>query len=147
MKGLVSIPLADKEKLEVLSINENPGDCAALRSIMGHTNWVFHCEPDLSRAMQFLATHFVPVVTCSKQLPGGTWEDVVAAVRRFANPPEVLVYARQADEVLWMQVLNAGAYDLLRVPFEQQEVLRVISLAYRAWKDRAKVSMSMKAAS
>lgn len=126
-----------KRKLEVLTINNDKKDCAALRSIMGHTNWIFHCVPDISGAIQFLEKNLVPVIVCCKQLPDGTWKDVLAAVRRFPNPPDVLVYTAQPDDRLWMDVLSSGGYDLLQVPFNRDEVLRLISLASRKWWDEA----------
>ena len=141
---------AQKRKLEVLTINNDKKECAALRSIMGHTNWIFHCVPDLSRAIQFLEKNLVPVIVCSKELPGGTWKDVLAAVRRFPNPPDVLVYTTQPDDRLWMEVLSSGGYDLLQVPFNRDEVLRLISLASRKWWDQAyalKRPATLKAAS
>jgi DNA-binding NtrC family response regulator len=141
---------AQKRKLEVLTINNDKKECAALRSIMGHTNWIFHCVPDLSRAIQFLEKNLVPVIVCSKELPGGTWKDVLAAVRRFPNPPDVLVYTAQPDDRLWMEVLSSGGYDLLQVPFNRDEVLRLISLASRKWWDQAyalKRPATLKAAS
>src|ERR1700719_2751395 len=106
MTGPVSC--SRKRKLEVLTINNNQEDCASLRSIMGHTNWIFHCVPDLSRAIQFLEKNLVPVIVCSKELPGGTWKDVLAVVRRLANPPDVVVYTAQPDDRLWMEVLSSG---------------------------------------
>ena len=124
---------AQKRKLEVLTINNNRKDCASLQSIMGHTNWIFHYVPDLSRAIQFLEKNPVPVIVCSKEFPGGTWKDVLAAVRRFPNPPDVLVYTAQADDRLWMEVLSSGGFDLLQLPFNRDEVLRLISLASRKW--------------
>jgi DNA-binding NtrC family response regulator len=127
-----------KRKLEVLTINNDKKECAALRSIMGHTNWRFHCVPTLSSAIKFLEKNLVPVIVCSKELPGdGTWKDVLAAVRRFPNPPDVVVYTAQTNNQLWMEVLTLGGYDLLQVPFNRDEVLRVLSLASRKWWDEA----------
>jgi DNA-binding response OmpR family regulator len=78
----------------------------------------------------------MPVIVCSNEFPGGTWKDVLAAVRRFPNPPDVLVYTAQADDRLWMEVLSSGSYDLLPVPFNRDEVLRLISLASpERWDD------------
>ena len=129
---------AQKRKLEVLTINNDKKDCAALRSIIGHSNWIFHCVPDLSRAIQFLEKNLVPVIVCSKELPGGgTWKGVLVAVRRFPNPPDVLVYTAQPDDRLWMEVLSSGGFDLLPLPFNRDEVLRLISLASRKWWDDA----------
>ena len=126
-------------RLEVLTINSEGHDCASLQSIMRHTNWVFHCVPDLAQAVQFIEKRFVPVIVCSKELPDATWRDVLAAMARFPIPPKVLVYSHQADDAFWMEVLKSGAYDLLPVPFNAEEVLRLVSLACRAWKDEEKI--------
>ncbi len=80
-------------KLEVLTINADQKDCAALRGLLQHTNWIFHCVPDLPQALSFLDQHFVPVVVCARKLPSGSCNDVLTAVRRFPVPPKVLVYA------------------------------------------------------
>ena len=125
-------------RLEVLTINNEGHDCACLQSIMRHTNWAFHCVPDLAQALEFLEKRFIPVVVCSNELPDATWKDVLAAMARFPIPPRVLVYSHQADDAFWMEVLKSGAYDLLPVPFNAEEVLRLVSLACRNWIDEAK---------
>ena len=135
-----SAACSQKHKLEVLTINSDQRDCASLQSIIGHTNWTFHGVPDLSHALQFLEKNPAPVLVCCKELPGATWKDVLAAVRRFPNPPEVLVYTVHADDQLWMEVLNSGGYDLLPAPFNSDEVLRLISLAARKWWDDANIA-------
>lgn len=127
-------------RLEVLTINNEGHDCASLQSIMRHTNWIFHCVPNLAKALEFLGNHFVPVIVCSKELPDATWKDVLAAMARFPIPPKVLVYSHQANDAFWMEVLKSGAYDLLPAPFNAEEVLRLVSLACRKWKDDAKIA-------
>jgi DNA-binding NtrC family response regulator len=124
--------------VEVLAINGRLQDCLALRSILGHTNWVIDWATDLKQAKALLERHPVPVVLCPKELPGGTWSDVLAAVSRLPNPPKVLVYASQPTDDLWNEFLNAGGYDLLPLPFDQDEVLRTISLACRQWNEEAR---------
>jgi DNA-binding NtrC family response regulator len=126
-------------RLEVLTINNEGHDCASLQSIMRHTNWAFHCVPDLAQALQFLEKRFVPVIVCSKELPDATWKDVLAAMACFPIPPKVLVYSHQADNAFWMEALKSGAYDVLPAPFSAEEVLRLVSLACRTWNDEAKL--------
>jgi len=132
-------------RLEVLTINNEDRYCVSLQSIMRHTNWVFHCVADLANAVEFLGRHFVPVIVCSKELPDGTWENVLAAVAGFPVPPKVLVYWHQADDAFWMEVLQSDAYDLLTVPFNAEEVLRLVSLARRKWKDDARMAEKARA--
>jgi DNA-binding NtrC family response regulator len=126
------------KRLEILVLSMDTKNCATLRSILGRTNWVCHFVPDIPRAMLFLENHFVPVVLCPKNLPDATWKDVVAVMGRFLIPPKVLVYTEHADDAFWIEVLNSGGYDLLIVPFNSDEVLRLVGLAGRHWKDDAK---------
>ena len=133
------------KRVEVLAINGRSQDCLALRSILAHTNWVVDWAPDLADAKAFLERHPVPVVVCPKVLPGATWKDVFAAIARLPNPPKVLVYASQPTSDLWSEFLNAGGYDLLPLPFDQDEVLRTISLASRQWNYEARHPRAMSA--
>jgi DNA-binding NtrC family response regulator len=124
-------------KLEVLSINPDSTACVRLRAVLRHTNWIFHCSPDLPKALRFLDGHFVPVIVCARQLPSGNWEDLLAALKRFPVPPKVLVYTAECDDEFWMGVLHRGGYDVLRAPFDREIALRLISLACRQWRDEA----------
>jgi DNA-binding response OmpR family regulator len=54
----------------------------------------------------------------------------------LSNPPFLIVTSRTADERLWAEALNLGAYDVLAKPYNQAEVIRVVSLAWLLWKER-----------
>ena len=41
--------------------------------------------------------------------------------------------SRAADERLWAEALNLGAYDVLAKPFDRTEVMRVVSMAWMHW--------------
>ena len=62
-------------KLEVLSINPDSTACARLRAVLRHTNWIFHCFPDLPQALRFLDGHFVPVIVCAWKLQAKTFDE------------------------------------------------------------------------
>jgi DNA-binding response OmpR family regulator len=51
-------------------------------------------------------------------------------------PPFLIVSSRLADEYLWAEALNIGAYDVMAKPFDSREVVRIFSLAWLHWKDR-----------
>jgi hypothetical protein len=40
-----------------------------------------------------------------------------------------------ADDQLWAEALNLGAYDVLAMPLRAAEVFRSVSLAWRRWND------------
>ena len=73
------------------------------------------------------------VVVCERDLPDGTWRDVLAAAGSLRCPPPVIVTSRLADDRLWAEVLNLGGYDVLAKPLDAQELTRTLSLAWERW--------------
>lgn len=45
------------------------------------------------------------------------------------SPPLLIVISRLADEHLWAEALNLGAYDVLAKPLNHTEIVRVLNLA------------------
>jgi DNA-binding response OmpR family regulator len=73
------------------------------------------------------------VVVCERDLPPGSWKDVLEQVTILPDPPSLIVTSRLADERLWAEALNLGAYDVLAKPFDRTEALRVVGAAWRTW--------------
>ena len=85
--------------------------------------------------LDFLRKHHdVAVVICERQLPDGDWRHLLKQLERLADKPSFIVSARLADERLWAEALNLGAFDLLlSAPFQVEEVIRVTESAWLAW--------------
>jgi len=49
------------------------------------------------------------------------------------------VSSRLADERLWAEALNMGAWDVLAKPFDKMEVIRSVQSAWRRWHDQIQV--------
>jgi DNA-binding response OmpR family regulator len=73
------------------------------------------------------------VVVCERDLPPGSWKDVLEQVTVLPDPPSFIVTSWLADERLWAAALNLGAYDVLAKPFDSIEAMRVVGAAWRAW--------------
>ena len=73
------------------------------------------------------------VVVCERDLPPGSWKDVLEQVTVLPDPPSFIVTSRLADERLWAAALNLGAYDVLAKPFDRIEAMRAVGAAWRAW--------------
>jgi DNA-binding response OmpR family regulator len=66
-------------------------------------------------------------------LAPGSWKDVLEQVTILPDPPPLIVASRLADERLWAETLNLGAFDVLAKPFDRTEAIRVVGAAWRAW--------------
>ena len=77
-----------------------------------------------------------PIVLCERTLASGTWKEMLEQARQLPDPPLVIVTSRVADEALWAEALNLGAYDVLAKPFDASEVERTLSMAWLHWSSR-----------
>jgi len=64
------------------------------------------------------------------------WRAVPTHAAELRPAPLLIVTSRQADDRLWVEALNLGAYDVLAKPFERNEVIRALTLAAGQWTAR-----------
>jgi len=119
----------------VLAVSPNERDHHALRQIFSKSNWQLYEARTLRSAVALVQQKPIPVMICEADLPDGNWRDALSLLNRSADPPLLIVTSRDADERLWAEVLNLGGYDVLPQPFDLPEVIRILGLAWRHWKE------------
>jgi len=134
--NLPQISIADKT-VAVMAVSPFEEDHACLRTIFSHSNWRISSAYSCHEAVRRLHTAPSAVLICERDLPDGTWKDLLEAVTLLPFPPLIVVTSSHADDRLWAEVLNLGAYDVLSKPFDRAEVTRIVSLAWLHWKDLA----------
>ncbi len=68
----------------------------------------------------------ISVVVCERGSAPGTWLDLLEPLRERPNPPLLIVISRLADDRLWAEALNLGAWDVVGKPFSASEIARSI---------------------
>ena len=132
--NLPEVPPADRT-VSVLAVSPYEEDHACLRMIFSHSNWKIFRAQDCREAMDFVSQNSVAVVVSERDLPDGDWRQLLELLSSLPAPPLLVVTARNADDSLWAEVLNLGAYDVLSKPLDRAEVTRIISLAWLHWKE------------
>jgi len=130
--------------ITALSVSPQKEDHDTLRKILRNSgcadtpgsHWALKSSKDVDEAMVILRNTRIPVVLCERDLPRGTWKDMVDALASLPDPPFLVVTCRQADDRLWVEALNLGAYDVLQTPFNASEVTRTLDTAWLRWTDR-----------
>lgn len=100
-----------------------------LHALLREEAWTLHSASSLAMASSVLRKMLVTLVITAAELPVGTWKDVLVVARSLANHPKVIVTSSYADDRLWAEALNLGAYDVLEKPFNKAEVIRVLTAA------------------
>ena len=118
----------------ILVVAPSEHDTQALGRILDDANWTLHHSVSHADALKVLRKRRIAAVVCEAQLPDASWRELLPAVAALPSPPPVLVSSALADDALWAEVVNLGGSDVLGKPFDREEVIRGISLAWLTWK-------------
>ena len=124
----------------VLSVSPTEEVHFSLQDIFNHSKWKLAKTHSLASALDFLRAQKTPVVVCETDLRPGTWRGLLEEVTHAPDAPAVIVCSRLADDRLWAEALNLGAWDVLARPFVASEVFHAVSAAWRHWRNRQKRS-------
>ena len=133
MKKQPGIATGPTSVLTVLNVSPLEEDHRSLQAIVDHSAWMLFKAPDLVSALALLQQHEISVVLCERDLMPGTWSDVLERINALPDAPSLIVTSRLADERLWAEALNLGAWDVLAKPFDRSEVIRSVTLAWSHW--------------
>lgn len=107
-------------------------DRRALEEILACSTWTVLAKITLADAYSVLKAVPIGVVITENRFPGGQcWKDLLYFMRNIPNPPPLIVADRLADDRLWAEALNLGAFDVLAKPFKSDEVRHVCESARR----------------
>jgi CheY-like chemotaxis protein len=126
----------------VLSVSPEADDHTKLSAILDQSEaifssgvrWQLRACPTLEKAMASLQAG-IPIVVTACDLAPGCWRELYEKISLLPDPPIMIVASRLADDRLWAEALNVGAYDVLSKPFEAREVIHVLGSAWRHWTD------------
>jgi DNA-binding response OmpR family regulator len=105
-------------------------------SLLARAEWTLITQATLASTFSMLREISIPIVVCDCDFMPDAWRETLEHISGLPDPPLVIVTSRLADERLWAEALNVGAFDVLVKPFDPTEVIRILSLAWQHWKDR-----------
>ncbi len=111
-------------KPAVLAVDIGPADFAALVSSMTGTVDL-HRAATIENAIGLQEIFAARAILCDAD--SLDWRRALRQLYRLGTP--VIFLARNADERLWLEMLDAGAFDVLSKPYRPEELRWVISCA------------------
>ena len=123
--------------LTVLSISHLDEDHLSLQAIINHhTKWKLFTASGFTSALTLLQENKIAVLLCERDLLPGTYIDVLEHINTLPNAPSLIVASRLADDRLWAEALNLGAWDVLAKPFDRTEVIRSVKSGWQHWHNQ-----------
>ena len=105
-------------------------------TLSAKSDWSLVASASLASSVSILRETPIAIVVCESELFPDTWREVLEQLSLLPDPPLLIVTSRLADERLWAEALNLGAYDVLAKPFNAPEVIRVLNSAWDHWRHR-----------
>ena len=127
---LATLRVRRSQSNAALLISPFEQDHKLLQSLFREQGWKLHGTGSLESALTLLRRGVASIVITEKDLPVGNWKDVLDAVLQLPASPLVVVSSLHADDYLWAEALNLGAYDVLPKPIERMEAIRVFNAAW-----------------
>jgi CheY-like chemotaxis protein len=128
---ILSISPFDEDHISLDALLNRPDGCTNAES-----EWIIRATSTLQEGLVKLRNNRISVVLSERDFLPGTWKDILAELLPMPDPPMLIVTSRLADEHLWAEALNLGAYDVLAKPFDQKEVIHVLSSAWLRKRNR-----------
>jgi DNA-binding response OmpR family regulator len=130
--------------VKVLSVGFHPDDHIALSEALrgqepphcANCRFEVAATDSVEGALRVLKNDRIPIVLSECELGKDTWKTLLARLEQLQDPPFLIVGSRSADEFLWAEALNLGAYDVLAKPFRASEVVRTLGLAWLRWSKK-----------
>jgi len=98
-------------------------------SLCPDTSWTLELASGPAASRPALEAGNIPIVLCD-----AGWQELLPDLHSLSDPPFLIVTSRLADNRLWSEALNLGAYDVLAKPYDPAEVVRVLSMAWLRWQ-------------
>ena len=118
----------------VLSVSPYEEDSVSLKRIL-KSDWTVTASATPASALSLLREILIPVLICDCDPTPGTWHEMLELISLLPEPPLLILTSRLADEQLWAEGLNLGAWDVLPKPFQAGEAVRVVDSAWQHWQD------------
>ena len=129
------------QHLSVLLLSSNEEATGQLREILAR-------EVELVAAwtseelFHLLETADYDAFLCDWESLGGGWREVCREVKQFYPGLPIIVVSRCGGEKEWVEVLDAGCFDLVCAPFSARQVLYVVEHAVADYEAQALKSVA-----
>ncbi len=122
--------------ISTLSLSPIPEDHRTLEQLLSRQQWRIYPASTPVNALPLIRQHRIPLVVCEADTVPAAWKELLPQLAEFRNPPLLIVASRLADDHLWAEALNLGAYDVVAKPLEEDELTRILSQAWIHWNSR-----------
>ena len=121
--------------VRLIGILHGAADQESLRQIASQFGWNVLITEVFADGMALIEHQSIPIVICDRELTGMDWKQSLARIASCSPCTCILLASRVADPYLWDEVIRHHGYDIVRKPFDAEELRRIVRFAstWREW--------------
>ena len=112
----------------VLLLTSDAREAAELQRLLSRYV-VLTCAGTLEELLELLENGRYDALFCAWSFDSGTWKEALQEVQKRYPGIPLIVLSPCGAEREWLEVLDAGAFDLLAMPYQERMFLAVIEQA------------------
>jgi DNA-binding NtrC family response regulator len=119
-----------KERISALLVHQQTEPLRGLRHALESQSVQTTRLRSCREVREALTSSYPPhLIFTDTTLPDGIWADVIALAAKAPLPVNVIVVARDVDTRLYIEAIEAGAFDFVAPPFSTPDLAHVVSCA------------------
>jgi ActR/RegA family two-component response regulator len=119
---------------DVVTVGEEATVLRPVQRALRPTGWAVAHANNLEAALDYLKSNVAAVAVIEAEISGSERAATVSCLRNLTDAPEVVVLT--SEELAMADVLTFGAFDLLRRPFNDSDLLWALASAWHTWMNR-----------
>ncbi len=120
----------DAVRRHLVFLTSSARDVEALSRLLRTESLEVHQAATLAEAAELLRGTDAKVLVAETAFADGNWADALRLLAQEHHGAVLVVSAAHADDRLWAETINCGAYDLIPKPFYAPETCRILIGAY-----------------
>jgi hypothetical protein len=124
----------DHFRTAILSIGSPADDRSVLEELACAQGWKLHFALSCSEAHAAMPGIQPQIILLDRELAPSDWRMAVASLASVSRGACVVLISRVVDDYLWNEVVLYGGYDVLRKPLSEDDVFRIVKLAWAYWR-------------
>jgi AmiR/NasT family two-component response regulator len=125
-------PIIREDNPRALAIMRNGIDRDTLETIFREADWKLEVAENNSSALVSRKYPF-PIVLWERELKDCDWRKAVSILSDLPQHPSVILLSTRCDKNLWEDLIGFGGSDIVRTPFDREDVIRAIGSAWSLW--------------